>query len=513
MCVIQFLYSLIGTPLGYILYFIYRFICSNVGIAILIFTLIVKLATLPLTIKQQKDSAKSAVFQPKVMEIQQKYANNREKQQEELLKLQQQGYKPMSGCGPMLLSFLILFGVIDVVYKPLTHIEHMNKETISVMAQEAYGVEVASIFAEEVSKTPDEVVGLNKKAALRHDDIVIDAQNIINYYNEHCLEEGKEAIDINAFKKLDEDTVEIVETVFKSAVSDAYTADTSNKKKKQKQISDTDLYLITKEETAQLDAMTDEKEKEKFRAEHSFSKSTAEALTNAQVHYGAYAASSEDGAVFASAGNMQSELYTLECFGTVSDKFTYKDAFGEDAVRPETRAELEELHSNLNFVGIPLGQVPKDHFGFPLLLIPIISFIMSMLQTIISNKMMTASNPETAQAMGPMKITLFLMPLLSLWIAYTVPAGAGFYWGISYAVGIIQTLVLNKLFNPLKLKEAAAAEINAKGKVIEAKAKSSKISAEESQKQKEINRRKLAQARREDAEKYGEEYHDDDDDE
>ena len=79
---IQFIYSIIGTPLGYILYFIYQFICSNVGIAILLFTLIIKLAMLPLSIKQQKNTEKSAIFAPKVKEIQTKYKNNQQKQQE-----------------------------------------------------------------------------------------------------------------------------------------------------------------------------------------------------------------------------------------------------------------------------------------------------------------------------------------------------------------------------------------------------------------------------------------------
>ena len=72
---IEFLYSNIGTPLGYILYGIYEVICKNtgasIGIAILVFTFIVKLAMLPLAIKQQKNSAKSAIFAPKVREIQQ----------------------------------------------------------------------------------------------------------------------------------------------------------------------------------------------------------------------------------------------------------------------------------------------------------------------------------------------------------------------------------------------------------------------------------------------------------
>ena len=127
---IEFLYSIIGYPLGYIMWAIYEVICKNtgasIGVAILVFTFIVKLAMLPLSIRQQKNTAKSAIFAPKVREIQQKYKNNQEKQQQELAKLQQQGYSPMGGCGTMAITFLLLFGVLDVVYKPMTHIMHMG---------------------------------------------------------------------------------------------------------------------------------------------------------------------------------------------------------------------------------------------------------------------------------------------------------------------------------------------------------------------------------------------------
>ena len=85
---IDFLYTIIGTPLGYIMWPIYLLL-QNFGWAILIFTIIVKIAMLPLQIKQQKNMAFSQLFAPKVKEIQQKYRNNREKQAEEMQKLQQ----------------------------------------------------------------------------------------------------------------------------------------------------------------------------------------------------------------------------------------------------------------------------------------------------------------------------------------------------------------------------------------------------------------------------------------
>ncbi|MCM1165553.1 MAG: YidC/Oxa1 family membrane protein insertase [Lachnospiraceae bacterium] len=512
MDVIQFLYSLIGTPLGYILYFIYKFICSNVGIAIIIFTFIVKIAMLPLSIKQQKNSAKSAVFQPKVAEIQQKYRNNQQKMQEELAKLQAQGYKPMSGCGSMLLSFLILFGVIDVVYKPLTHIVHMNGDSINAVVEESYNVELTSVIVNEYVKPAEDIEKLNEKERIKHEDILRDSAKFVDYYNAHCLKDGESAVDVTVFNTLDDKTVKVVEGIIKAAISEAYSQDKSNV-----QLANTDIYKITDEERAALDAMSSEEEKTAYRAAQGFSNNFVTVLNNVQAHYGAYKATGDDVVAFQATTNMQRELYALNCFGTETENYSCKNAYSEAAVRPEVREELEELYGNLNFIGIKLGVVPKDEMRFPMILVPIISFLMALLQTFVSNRMMAKSNPDAAASMGSMKVMMYVMPLMSLWIAFTVPAGAGFYWTISYAFGILQTILLNKLYDPAKLKEQALAEFEEKNKRsktvnVDAVKVVNEDGKEETLSQKEINRRKLAAARKADAEKYGEEYHEDDDD-
>ena len=516
--VIQFLYTIPGIPLGYLLYFIYNFLCSNVGIAILIFTLVVKLAMLPIYIKQQKTQAKSAIFMPKVQEIQKKYANNREKQQEELMKLQQQGYKPMGGCGSLLLSMLILFGVIDVVYKPLTHIVHMNSTKISSVVEESYNVELTAFIVDEVSRTDSEVQSLDESGLKKHESVVNDAKKLVNYYNEHCLGENETAIDISAFKDLNTDNVKIIKTAMKSVMLNEYAQNDDVAL-----FTDTDFFAITKDEKAELEALETDEEKDAYRAEHSFGSYMSGAISTARTHYGSYKIAGEEEVTFQATASMQRELYALERFGTVvENKYDCADAYSEAVLRPEVKAELEELYGNLNFMGIKLGQVPKDNMGFPMILIPIISFLFSFAQTFITNKLSAKNNPEQAamMGMGPMKIMMYIMPLFSLWIAFTVPAGAGFYWAINYAFGIIQTLVLNKLYNPAVLREKAAAEWEEQNKVSKKKEKFIDVEAvkvtdedgnEETLTQKEINRRKLAAARKAQAEKYGEEYHDDDD--
>ena len=124
------MFYILGTPLGYVMEWIYNLI-PNYGWDIILFTLLVRIVSLPLAVYQQKSTAKMSAFQPMVSEIQKKYKNDQEKQSAELQKLQQDyGYNPMSGCWPMFLNMFVIFGVIEVVYRPLQRIFHMSAETL-----------------------------------------------------------------------------------------------------------------------------------------------------------------------------------------------------------------------------------------------------------------------------------------------------------------------------------------------------------------------------------------------
>ena len=68
-------------------------------------------------------------------DIQKKYRDKPDKQQEELMKLQEQGYKPTAGCMPMLVNFLVMFGVIEVVYRPLQRIFHIGADALTAAGE------------------------------------------------------------------------------------------------------------------------------------------------------------------------------------------------------------------------------------------------------------------------------------------------------------------------------------------------------------------------------------------
>ena len=126
---------ILGVPLGYVMEWIYNLI-PNYGWDIIIFTIVIRLLSIPLQLNQQKSMAKMSAFQPMIADIQKKYKNKPEKQQEELLKLQQEyGYKPTAGCMPMLVNFLVMFGVIEVVYRPLQRIFHIGADALTAAGE------------------------------------------------------------------------------------------------------------------------------------------------------------------------------------------------------------------------------------------------------------------------------------------------------------------------------------------------------------------------------------------
>jgi YidC/Oxa1 family membrane protein insertase len=127
------MFSFIPKFLGIILNFIYENIAfKNYGLAIILFTVFVKLLLLPLTIKQSKSTAKMQELQPIIQELQRKYKNDTTKLNEELMKLySEHQYNPASGCLPLLIQLPILFSLIYVIGKPLTYMFGYSADAIS----------------------------------------------------------------------------------------------------------------------------------------------------------------------------------------------------------------------------------------------------------------------------------------------------------------------------------------------------------------------------------------------
>ena len=121
---------------GYLLQLLYMLI-NNYGLAIILFTLIIKLLLLPLSIKQQKTMKKSAELQDKMKTIQFKYKNDQEKMNQEMMELyKSENMSPFSGCLVGILQFVLLISIFYLVKSPLTYMEKVPQDKISQYVQQ-----------------------------------------------------------------------------------------------------------------------------------------------------------------------------------------------------------------------------------------------------------------------------------------------------------------------------------------------------------------------------------------
>ena len=394
--------KIIGFPLGLIMWLLYQ-ITHNYAWSIVFFTIITKILLFPLSVKQQKSAAAMTAFQPKLEKLKKQYGNNQQKLQEEQMKLYaEEGINPMASCLPLFIQFPLLYGIFDVVYRPISHI----------------------IRAE--------------------DDVILKA-------------------------------TEICRNIF-----------------------------------------------------------------------------TQNGGTVPAYFNARPEIYIVkEIQNAVKNNTGAFDGLND----PEFVNSVAEFNNKL-FGIVDLGDIPSLHpevwnaAAVILLMIPIMSGIIQLFMTIYSQIRNKKMNPD-APSMAGMNVMLYVMPLFSVWIAFKYPAGIGFYWTMSSLFSCIQSMILYKIYTPeyvasLVEKDKAKRKKKARPNMMEryqqlmeeqmaqaqqqnggkvpAKtggiAVSSAADEEEDKpevkiskaKQKEYERMIIREARRRQAEKYGEEFIDDDND-
>lgn len=448
--------GLLATPLGWLMKGLYMLV-KNYGIALLLFTVITRLITLPVNIKQQKSTQRMAMLQPELEKIKKKYGKNQEKVNEETMKLySEHNVNPMASCLPMLVPLILLYAMIPVVYQPLTYVTDADKN--NVKSDSAYVKNLYTICAE--------------------------------------LDDSAKTID-----KLLKDVTE----------------EEDRAEKLGEILSDEKKY---KKSAKALSSMTED---EKNR------------ILNDLANY--------EG---------------LDTFIVDPDNFTpnlMRSTYGPEALifNFKTKADgkyLGVLHGDVQTAvedfdytafGLDLGKIPtkKDATVF----IPIVSFVLQLATTIISQIFQRRNNPEN-KMQGNMLIMLLMMPLLSLWIGFKFPCGLGVYWIYSSGWAVIQVIFLSLVYTPDKIKELAAKDAekakekrkkkgpsfmeralevrNEQGStpptVEQAKKKYSEFDDDDDDgddkklsksQRRDRDRQKLNEARKRYAEKYGDEYNED----
>ncbi len=120
--------DLIRIPFGYLLDWLYQF-SGNYGVALILFSLIVKLVLLPFNAKSKKSSLKMARVAPMAKALEVKYGDDKAKYQQEVSKLyKEEGVSVGGGCLWSLLPLLILLPLYHVIREPLTYVMHIPAE-------------------------------------------------------------------------------------------------------------------------------------------------------------------------------------------------------------------------------------------------------------------------------------------------------------------------------------------------------------------------------------------------
>ena len=444
--------GILAIPLGWLMKGCYMLV-RNYGIALLLFTLVTRLITLPLNIKQQKSTARMSMIQPELERIKQKYSKNQEKLNEETMKLYSEyNINPMASCLPMVITLVLLWALIPVVYGPLTYISDADKDNVK---SDSGFVKALYTVSAEVDDNDSSIEALLEGVA---------EEEQADKLGEILSDKKKYANTVKMFKDLSD-----------------------------------------KEKSRVLNAFADYEGLDKFVTD-------PDNFTQ----------------------NMMRSRYDPEVL-----LFNFKTK-GEGQYLGVLHDDVQAAINDFNYTafGMDLGKIPTKKDAT--ILIPIISFVLQLATTVVSQIYSRRNNPEM-KMQSSMLMMLLMMPLFSLYIGFKFPCALGLYWIYSSAFALLQTFYLNTVYTPAKIKELAEKEAekakekrkkkgpgfmeralevrseqgNQMPSLSEAKKKGAKYTEfdddDEPKKlskaqQKQANSEKLKEARRRYAEKYGDVY-------
>jgi len=139
------LFSIINIPLGWVLEFISGLFGGNFAAAVFIFTLLINIAFIPLTIKSQKSSVQQMRIKPKLDELKKKYGDDRQAYSQAMSKLYQEENVSMSGgCLPMIFRLVIMMSIYYLIMSPITYLMKVDANIIAdaTKALEATGTKI-----------------------------------------------------------------------------------------------------------------------------------------------------------------------------------------------------------------------------------------------------------------------------------------------------------------------------------------------------------------------------------
>lgn len=158
----------ICVPFAWLVRLFYN-LTNSYGVALILFTLVIKLIMLPFQMKSKKSMMRMSRVSGQMQELQKRYAKNQAKLQEEMQKLyEEEGVNPMSGCLWSLIPYPILIALYSIIRQPITHFMMLSKDVLQTVVQSAAdaGVNLTNIvMMDKATGAPALKDGLYQMAA------------------------------------------------------------------------------------------------------------------------------------------------------------------------------------------------------------------------------------------------------------------------------------------------------------------------------------------------------------
>ena len=158
----------ICVPFAWLVRLFYN-LTNSYGVALILFTLVIKLIMLPFQMKSKKSMMRMSRVSGQMQELQKRYAKNQAKLQEEMQKIyEEEGVNPMSGCLWSLIPFPILIALYSIIRQPITHFMMLSKDVLQTVVQSAAdaGVNLTNIvMMDKATGTPALKDGLYQLAS------------------------------------------------------------------------------------------------------------------------------------------------------------------------------------------------------------------------------------------------------------------------------------------------------------------------------------------------------------
>ena len=169
------MFQFFANMFGYLLQWMYNLV-NNYGLAIILFTVTIKIILIPLSIKQQKTMKKSAELQEKMKVIQFKYKNDQEKMNQEIMSLYKtEKMSPFSGCLTAIIQMLLLLSIFYLVRSPITFMQKLPQENVNnYINQLKEGEKAVSNVYPEI----DLIREYNYLKEINHEDENVDKLNL-----------------------------------------------------------------------------------------------------------------------------------------------------------------------------------------------------------------------------------------------------------------------------------------------------------------------------------------------